>query len=461
MLALTFHGGAGTVTGSKHLLEVGDERLLVDCGLFQGQKELRLRNWAKPDFRPAEVGWVLLTHAHIDHSGYLPRLVREGFSGRVFCTPPTRDLCAILLADSAELQEEDAAWLNRKGLSKHAPALPLYGKSDVDRTLRLVLPRPYGDWFELSPRIRVRFRDAGHLLGSAMVEVVAQDGGREVRFLFSGDVGRYDMPLVSDPHAPGDPDVLVVESTYGDRTHPPGAPAAALRPLLQRMLERRAVLLVPAFAVGRAQQIVYLAQQLVRDRELAPFPIYVDSPMAVDATEIYRRYPEYHGVPPEDLASERTALAGPNVHLVRSVEESKRLNALTGPALLLSSSGMLSGGRVLHHLARLLPDPRHMIALVGYQAAGTRGRALQEGAKSLWIHKREVPVAAEIVDLGHLSGHADREELGRWLRDVGRAPREVFVTHGEPQAAAAFAAELGRTRGWKAHAPGLGERVEL
>lgn len=461
MIQLHFHGGAGTVTGSRHLLEVGDERVLVDCGMFQGLKELRERNWAAPGFRPSEVDWVLLTHAHIDHSGYLPRLGRDGFRGPVLCTPPTRDLVEILLYDSAHLQEEDAFYFNAKGLTKHAPALPLYDRHDVDRILRQVRTHAYGDWIELSPHLRARFRDAGHLLGSSMVDVVARDAGREVHLLFSGDVGRYDMPLVADPEAPGDPDYLLVESTYGDRLHPAGAPVAALEPVLRRMLERRAILLVPAFAVGRAQQIIYLAQELVRSGALPEFPIYLDSPMAVDATAIYCRYPEEHGIPAEDLQGDGCVLYGKNVHLVRSVADSKKLNNLDGPALLISSSGMLTGGRVLHHLARLLPQPRHMIALVGYQAVGTRGRALQEGAKHLRVHREEIPVRAEVVDLGHLSGHADRSELQRWLKDVGRAPQQVFVTHGEPAAAAALVDLLHTSRGWNAMAPALGQSVRL
>lgn len=461
MIALTFCGGAGTVTGSKHWLQAGDENLLVDCGLFQGLKDLRLRNWADPPFDPRTLQHVLLTHAHIDHSGWLPRLGRLGFAGDVWCTPPTLDLVRIMLADAAHLQEEDAEFLNRKGLSKHSPALPLYDHRDAEQVVRRVRTQPYARWFDLSPAFRVRFRDAGHLLGSAMVDVVARDGGREVKFLFSGDVGRYDMPLAADPDAPGEPDVMLVESTYGDRKHPPGAALEALEPVLRRMLDRRAVLLVPAFAVGRAQQIMYLAQQLIQARRLPEFPIYVDSPMAVDATAIYRRYPELHGVPAAELQAEKRALYGPNVHLCRSVQDSKRLNGMRGPALLLSSSGMLAGGRVLHHLTWILPDPNQLVALVGYQAAGTRGRALQDGAPALRIHGQDVPVRAEVVDLGHLSGHADQDELQRWLAPVQVPPGRVFVTHGEPQAAAALVSTLRQTRGWNASAPQLGERVEL
>jgi metallo-beta-lactamase family protein len=460
VIALAFWGGAGTVTGSRHQLEVGPDRLLVDCGLFQGLKELRLRNWDAPPFDPAALAAVILTHAHIDHSGWLPRLVKLGFRGRIWCTPPTLDLAQIMLLDSAELQEEDAEFLNRKALSKHKPALPLYDRRDAERALERFHARAYGEWVDVTPRVRARFRDAGHLLGSAIVDVEARDGGRTLRLLFSGDVGRSGMPLVADAEPPGDPEVVVVESTYGDRTHPPGAPLEAIRPVLQEMLRRRCVLLVPAFAVGRAQQILYLAQDLVRRGELPEFPIYLDSPMAVDATAIYKRYPQLHGVAEAELEGAARALSGRNVHLCRSVEDSKRINDVDGPAVVLSSSGMLSGGRVLHHLRRVLPDPRHMVALVGYQAAGTRGRALEDGARSLRIHGDDVPVRATVVDLGHLSGHADRDELLRWMSGARTPPRRVFVTHGEPQASAALAAALSE-RGLEARAAQLGQRVEL
>lgn len=460
-MQLTFLGGAGTVTGSKFLLEAGGERVLVDCGLFQGLKELRARNWEPLEVPPSEIGAVLLTHAHIDHSGYLPRLVHDGFRGHVHCTPPTRDLAHIMLPDSARIQEEDAHFYNRKKLSRHDPALPLYTVEDAERALERLRAQEYGAWFEPSSRFRVRFRDVGHILGSAMVDVVAREADREVHVLFSGDVGRYDMPLTVDPEAPNDPDYLLVESTYGDRLHPEGTPLEALRPLLERMLERRCVLLVPAFAVGRAQQIIYCARQLVRQRQLPRFPIYLDSPMAVNATEVYCKYPDLHDVTAAELESEDCVLMGPDVHLSRSVEQSKALNRVQGPALLISSSGMLTGGRVLHHLKRLLPDPRHMVALVGYQAAGTRGRALQGGARSIKVHGEHIPVRARLVDLGNLSGHADRGELLRWMEGIRKPPRNVFVTHGEPESAAALAQALGAKAGWRAHVAALGESLDL
>ena len=458
---LTFLGAARTVTGSKTLIQLDGERVLVDCGLFQGLKELRLRNWEEPDYAPDRIGALVLTHAHIDHTGYLPRLFRYGFRGPVLCTPATGELAALLLRDSAHLQEEDAEWLNRQGLSKHKPALPLYTPADVERVSELFEPRPYGEWFEVSSRLRARFRNAGHILGSATVEVEARAAGGTRRLLWSGDVGRYEMPLNPDPEPPPEVDYLVVESTYGDRAHPPEPPLAALRPLLERMLARRTILLVPAFAVGRAQQVIYMAREMVTAGELPDFPIYLDSPMAVDATEIYCKYPDEHTMGAKALPGPTCALHGPNVHLCRSVAESKRLNDLRGPALLISSSGMMTGGRVLHHLKHRLPDPDCIVALVGYQAVGTRGRALQEGARHLKIHGEWVPVRAAVADLGSMSGHADHIELRRWLEPVRRAPRRVFVTHGEEHAATALASELQQSRGWDAVVPELGQRFEL
>jgi metallo-beta-lactamase family protein len=467
MPQLTFHGAVRTVTGSKTLLAsegaAGNaERVLVDCGLFQGLKELRQRNWKRPAFDIDALDALILTHAHIDHSGYLPRLIKHGFRAPVYATPPTIDLAHVLLPDSAKIQEEDARWYNKKKLSKHKPALPLYDSDDVERALALLQAVPYDTWFDVTPSIRARFLDVGHILGSAMVEVHVTQGNETQRILWSGDVGRYDMPLNPDPQPPPEVDTLIVESTYGDRDHPDGPPLDGFEELLQRMMRQRSVLLIPAFAIGRAQQIIFMARECILEGRVAEFPIYLDSPMAVNATEIYLRYHDLHDVDDASLQDDdRCLLYGPNVHQVRSVRDSKALNGLEGPAMIISSSGMLTGGRVLHHLKHLLPDRHSLIALAGYQAAGTRGRALEEGARSLRIHGHDVPVRAQIVDLGGMSGHADRRELLRWVSGLQQDPQRVFVTHGEEHASMALAESLQRQRGWNAIVPRLGTVYSL
>jgi metallo-beta-lactamase family protein len=441
MASLCFHGAAGTVTGSRFLLDVAGARLLVDCGLFQGAKEIRARNWEEPGFSPASVAAVVLTHAHIDHSGWLPRLVRLGFGGAIWCTPATAELAGFLLRDSAHIQEEDAEYANQKGFSRHAPALPLYTVRDAEAALRRLRPIEYERWFEPAPRVRARLRRAGHILGSAIVDVEAADRAPPLRLLFSGDVGRYDAPLVPDPTPPGACDVLVVESTYGDRVHPEGGPRRKLADLLTAAQARRGTLLIPAFAVGRAQQIVYLLRQVMESGEGPEMAIHLDSPMACDATEVYRRHPEEPGL--EQVVADRAgrSVFGRGVYIHSTREESMRLNGLDGPRVILSSSGMLTGGRVLHHLRRLLPEPRNFVVLAGFQAEGTRGRQLLNGAKTLRMHGQVIPVCATVAEIPGLSGHADSDELVRWLADAP-PPRRTFVVHGEPAAARALAGRL-------------------
>ena len=462
MPQLTFHGAARTVTGSKSLLEAGGRHVLVDCGMFQGHKELRLRNWDAPKFDIDTLDALLLTHAHIDHSGYLPRLMRYGFRAPVYATPPTVELAQVLLLDAAKIQEEDARWLNKKQLSKHRPAQPLYDSEDVDKALALLKPVEYDTWFEVTEGVRARFLNVGHILGSAMVHVEVATPQGPHRILWSGDVGRYDMPLNPDPLPPPETDTLIIESTYGNRDHPDVPPLQGFEVLLRRMIDQKSVLLVPAFAIGRAQQIIFMARELMLTGQLPEFPIYLDSPMAVNATEIYLRYHDQHQVDDISLQDDgQCLLFGPNVRLVRSVQESKSLNRVKGPAMLISSSGMLTGGRVLHHLKRMLPDANSIIALAGYQAGGTRGRALEEGAATLRIHGVDVPVRAQIEDLGGMSGHADRNELLRWLSTLKQAPQQVFVTHGEEEASLAFASLLHTQRGWKTVVPQQEESFAL
>lgn len=443
-LRLSFHGGAGTVTGSRHLLEAPQATLLVDAGLFQGLKELRLRNWRKPAFDPRSVDHLLLTHTHIDHAGFLPRLVRDGYAGPVHCTPGTRDLAELLLLDAAKIQEEDAAYANRKGYSKHRPALPLYTSQDAEEALGLMRPVDYETWLSLGEGIRTRFWNAGHILGSALVEVRVARGDGETVLLFSGDVGRYDMPLHPDPKPLPACDVLVVESTYGNRSHEDTPFLEQLRPPLLHCFARGGVVLVPSFAVGRAQLVTLLLRQAMEAGELPDVPIHVDSPMAVDATRIYGRHLNDENLDPELVGEGRARLFPTNVHFHRSVEDSKRLSEARGPRIIISSSGMLTGGRVLHHVRRLLPDPRNLLVLVGYQAPGTRGRALLEGATSLRMHGEDVPVQASFLVIHGLSAHADRDGLLRWVRSAPRPPRAVFVVHGEPEASLALEHKLRR-----------------
>lgn len=453
MIEIGFHGAAGTVTGSRHLVMSGRERVLVDCGMYQGLKKLRMMNWEPAPFDPASVAFVVLTHTHIDHTGWLPRLVRQGFKGAVVCTPATRELAELLLMDAAHLQEEDAEFYNRKGLSKHKPALPLFDSDDARKALDLMVTRPYGEWTELPERISFQYHNAGHLLGSAMVEMKIRGDGNARTILFSGDLGRFAVPLNPDPDPPPPADYMVLESTYGDRKHCADSLFDQMEKVVNDTLNRRGILLIPAFAVGRSQQIIYVLNVLMDQQRLPRLPIHIDSPMAVDATRIYRKHAAEH---------ESTGqLKAPNVVLNRSVAESKALNDFKGPGVIVSASGMLSGGRVLHHLKRLLPDERNTVLLAGYQAAGTRGRALLNGAKTLRIHGQDVPSRAKVEDVCGFSGHADADETLRWLSSVEKPPRRVFLVHGEPKASEALAARIAEQKGWETAVPQLGDIVRL
>jgi metallo-beta-lactamase family protein len=458
---LSFHGGAGTVTGSRFLLESGKARFLVDAGLFQGLKKLREMNWAKLRFDPAALDFVLLTHAHIDHSGFLPKLAQEGFRGPVHTTRASLDLARLLLMDAAKIQEEDAEYANRKGFSKHHPALPLYTSEDAERAISLMRPLDYGDWIEPAPGVRASFRNAGHILGAAMIDLRLGAGGGERTIVFSGDVGRYGAPLHSDPDPLPRCDILVMEATYGDREHNPKPMGDQIRDAVTAAVERRGTILIPSFAVGRAQLVTLLLRQLIQRGEIPEIPIHIDSPMAVDATRIYGEHLRDASLDPPGKVDGFGSLVPRNVQFHRSIEDSKNLNQLPGPRIIISASGMLTSGRVLHHLRRLLPDEKNLILLVGFQAAGTRGRAMIDGAKTVRVHGEDVPVRARFLAINGLSAHADRAELLKWVRSQPKPPRTIFVTHAEEKASSAFARLLKSELGVRVIEPELGQRFDL
>jgi len=462
MPGLTFLGAAGEVSGSRHLVDAAGGRVLIDCGLFQGEKNLRDKNWDRFPVRPDSINAIVLTHGHIDHSGYLPRLAREGFAGPIYTSPATADLLGLLLYDSAKCQAEDALYANRKGFSKHSPALPLYEEQDVDRVLRLVRPHARESWFSPAGGIRCRFHEAGHMLGSSFIEMEAarEQGGSPVRIVFSGDVGRFDAPLYKDPISPPNCDYLVCESTYGDRDHTPSRPLDELEKVTNEAIRRGGMMLVASFAIGRCQQLVYLLRTLKAAGRVPETPIWVDSPMAVGAMEVFRKHRNEHDFSEAKMQGVAESLASPFVRMAKTADESKAINGHHGAGIVIASSGMMNGGRILHHLARRLPDPKTTVLVAGYQAKGTRGRNLIEGAEFLRIHGRDVPVRAVVRKVDALSGHADRHELDRWLGSMA-APRRTFLVHGEPPAAAALAEFIRSRRGWNVHVPALGEHAEL
>ena len=460
MTKLTFHGAAETVTGSKYLLEEGKSKVLIDCGLFQGLKALRLKNWDRLSFDARSLPAVVLTHAHIDHTGYLPALVKQGFSGPIYGTPATVELTELLLLDSAKNQEEDADYANRKGYSKHKPALPLYSNGDANRAVKLLRAQPREEWFSPVEPFWFRYHEVGHLLGAGMLEVEVRTGPKPLRIIFSGDVGRYDAPIYRDPQPPLDCDYLICESTYGDRDHPDVSVLDELCEVVKGGIRRGGVMLVASFAVGRSQQLIYLLQTLIHQKRIPEIPIYLDSPMAVNATAIYAEYVGDTSLSRDDLLSPATALGGRNVHLSRTAAESKRLNGIAGPAVIISSSGMMVGGRILHHLQRRLDNPANTVVIGGYMAEGSRGRALSEGARKLRMHGQDVPVKCAVATMSSLSGHAGRSELLRWLAPL-KPPRRTYLTHGEIKSSQSLAEELRKTRGWDVVVPKLYESVEL
>lgn len=467
MASIAFWGGVGTVTGSKYLVESGNSRVLIDCGLFQGFKELRERNWQEPPFDPRSLNAVLITHAHIDHTGYLPRLVKQGFDGPVYCSRGTADLLKILLPDSGRLQEEDADFRNRHNLTKHKPALPLYTEKDAYAALELVEPvANTGEALAIAPGIRAGFRIAGHILGSSLVLLELDHAGADGkgrRVLFSGDLGHYDQPIIPDPAAPPHCDYLLVESTYGDRLHDREDPKTALARIINDAADRNAPLLIPAFAVGRTQEIVYLIRELEDENAVPVLPVTVDSPMAAAATAAYARRTEEHD---EEYASvlrqQKHPLRTNSMITASSRQESKKLNDAQGARVIVSASGMMTGGRVLHHGLRLVPNPEATILFVGFQAAGTTGRRILDGEPEVKILGQWVPVRCRVAKIGGFSAHADWKEVLQWLEGMeSGVPSRTFLTHGEPDAANAMAQHIKDRFGWNVHVPQYGEKFEM
>lgn len=457
-IRLTFHGAAGTVTGSKYLVEVEDKKILIDCGLFQGKKENRLRNWDKPGFNPKELSAIVLTHAHIDHSGYLPLVVRKGFSGPIYCTPATKELLGLLLPDSAHLQEEDAHYANKHGSSKHKPALPLFNSKDVSDTLSLLKTIPMQKTSELFPKISVSTTCAGHILGAVSINLDIY--GK--RITFSGDVGRYNVPILPDPEPLAIGDLLLCESTYGDRLHDAEDIREELAKIVQLAVEKRGPLVIPSFAVGRAQTILYYLSELERAGRIPILPVFVDSPMAVDATQIHLDFRRDYDKQAKDiLAAGEKPLLTKNITFCSTKEESIKINFQKGPRIIIAASGMMTGGRILHHMMHLLPEESTTLLFVGYQAEGTRGRLIQSGISEIKMFGRYVPIRAEIHSLSGLSAHADRNELTRWLKSCSGNPSQVRIVHGEEEASRSFSAHLKSVFGWEAIPAKFLETVEL
>lgn len=451
-LAIGFFGASGTVTGSRYLLDDGRTRLLVDCGLFQGGRELRNLNWAPPPPELNGVDTILLTHAHLDHSGAIPRLVRNGWKGRVIATRATAELCELLLPDSGHLQEKDAQFANRRGYSRHRPALPLYTQNDALNALEHFQGVSFEEVTEVAPGISARFHRVGHILGAASIEI----DWKGTRILFSGDLGRYGDAVMFDPAPPAAADYLIVESTYGDREHDGVSPEQALGESIERCVARGGTVVIPAFAVGRAQSLLYYISLLKQAGRLKGVPVYLDSPMAIDASEIMCAHSGDHR-----LSHAQCRAACAVARYVRDAEESKALTADKNPKIIISASGMATGGRVLHHLSQFAPDPKNLILFAGFQAAGTRGAALVAGATSIKIYGEIVPVLAEVINLSMLSAHADCNEIMRWLSGMPHAPRKTFVTHGEASASDSLASRISSELGWDCTAPKLGSWGDL
>jgi metallo-beta-lactamase family protein len=451
-MTITFLGAAGTVTGSKYLLTANGKKVLVDCGLFQGQKELRLRNWAELPVDPHSIDAVVLTHAHIDHSGYIPLLVKNGFRGTIYCTPATKDLCNVLLRDSGHLQEEEARLANRLHSSKHSPALPLYTEEDAIRSLWQFKVVDFGNPFTLFDTFTFRFYHAGHILGASMVKVSYQDTSA----LFSGDLGRPHDAVMRAPDNLPNVDYLILESTYGDRLHDRQDPQQQLGEIIRQTAKRGGSVIIPAFAVGRAQSLLYYITRLKQQNEIPSLPVFLDSPMAESATNILYHYKQEHRLSDDMCESIRDS-----VTCVKTLEESLELNNVAGPVIIISASGMATGGRVLNHLQAFAPDARNTILFAGYQAPDTRGDRIVRGEREVKMYGKMVPIRAQVELLSNVSAHADYEEVMNWLRHTQTPPKKMFITHGEPEAAHSLQAKITQQLGWECVVPRYLQKEKL
>jgi len=473
---LQFLGAAGTVTGSKHLINTSSDssgkrglQVLVDCGLFQGQKEWRVRNWQDIPVPAREIDAVILTHAHLDHCGWIPRLVKEGFRGVIYATPPTIDLCSVILPDSGHLQEEEARFHNQRGTSKHDPALPLYTFQEAQDCLGTFQPIQFGETKQLSPELSFRFVHAGHILGSSMVEVFLRQNGRTHKYLFTGDIGRVpdESPapgrvVHAGPESGEDVEVLVMESTYGNRKHPSNDVRPQLAQLITDTVQRGGSVVVPAFAVERTQKFLFLLKQLMESNQIPRVPVFVDSPMAIKAVEICMKYTsEFNEESRQLIRQFGSPLEWPGFIFAAKQEESKKINEQLYPCIIVSSSGMVTGGRILHHLMHRLPDPRNQVIFIGFQAPGTRGAIIKSGAKSVRIFSEETYIRAHVAALEQFSDHADTQELLRWLRTFKKQPRTTFLVHGEPEAASLLQQAIRSQLGWEARIAQWLEKVPL
>jgi metallo-beta-lactamase family protein len=456
-----FLGAAGSVTGSRHFLEIGTFKVLVDCGLFQGLKELRLLNRAKFQVDPEEIDAIVITHAHIDHSGYLPKLVLEGYNGPIYCTKATEELIKILLLDSAKLQEEEAKWAGKKGYSRHKDPQPLYKAEDVERVFPMIRAVDYGSELSIHPKVAVKFRNSGHILGAASIELTIHGNRQSKRIVFSGDLGRYHDPMLYPPEPVKEADIIYVESTYGDRDNPMIQPMEAFAEVINRAMGRGGCLLIPAFSVGRTQLLMYYIKTLIDSGLISDVPVYMDSPMAYSVTKLHKQFSGYHKLHEFDLENQHSVFDSDCFHYKRSQEESIELNYIKSNAIIISASGMCTGGRIIHHLYNRLQNQHDTVLFVGYQAEGTRGRRILDGEEQIRMFGYEVPICCHVEKIDGLSAHADRSELVEWLSNFERHPKMVFVVHGEQHCSASFRGLIAERFGWNTHVPGYEESYEL